>query len=371
MARESFHTYMNLDVVNNSSTTPQRLVFNMTRTIPFLSNAEDYFLTVARFNLQTSNSLPVFIPDIETGQSDPNLTVYQITFYASNNGTTQLDTTKVYYLRSDFSQPIPSPPLQTVDRSSSYYWVENVYDWVIMLNQALINATLDLNRNLEMTMKPPYIQYDVTNGLFTLHMEQDAVVNKSFKIFFNPALYNILPFPSIYTIPETSSYDIYLYQINIVSSLGNQLLTLADGSAVSFLHISTEFSPLSLMCPVRSIYFATNLLPIEPLLTTPPKVLTDSTLTGANAGEPGITNILTDFQIAVTPQNNYNGEVSYIPSAEYRWIDLTQGVNLNKLDISAFWKDRNGNSYPIYLPVGCSANIKLLFRNRKYNLGSY
>ena len=98
MARESFHTYMNLDVVNNSSTTPQRLVFNMTRTIPFLSNAEDYFLTVARFNLQTSNSLPVFIPDIETGQSDPNLTVYQITFNASNGGQTQLDATKVYYL---------------------------------------------------------------------------------------------------------------------------------------------------------------------------------------------------------------------------------------------------------------------------------
>jgi hypothetical protein len=73
MARESFHTYMNLDVVNNSSTTPQRLVFNMTRAIPFLSNAEDYFLTVASFNLQTSNSLPVFIPDIETGQDDPNL----------------------------------------------------------------------------------------------------------------------------------------------------------------------------------------------------------------------------------------------------------------------------------------------------------
>ena len=61
MAKESFHVYMNLDVVNNSSTTPKRLVFNMTRTIPFLTNAEDYFLTVSRFNLQTSNSLPVFL----------------------------------------------------------------------------------------------------------------------------------------------------------------------------------------------------------------------------------------------------------------------------------------------------------------------
>jgi hypothetical protein len=55
------------------------------------------------------------------------------------------------------------------------------------------------------------------------------------------------------------------------------------------------------MCPIRSIYFATNLLPIEPLLSQPPRVFTALSLSGANAGAPGITNILTDFQIAVTP----------------------------------------------------------------------
>ena len=123
------------------------------------------------------------------------------------------------------------------------------------------------------------------------------------------------------------------------------------------------------MCPIRSIYFATNLLPIEPLLTSPPKVLTDSTLTGSNSGDPGITNVLTDFQITVSPTNNYNGEISYLPSAEYRWVDLTQGMNLNKLDLSAFWKDQYGNSFAIYLPVDCSANIKLLFRSKKFYLG--
>ena len=88
MTKETFHTYMNLDVVNNSATTPQRLVFNMTRTIPFLNNAEDYFLTVARFNLQTSNSLPVFIPDIQTGQSNRNLTIYTITLVATYQANT-------------------------------------------------------------------------------------------------------------------------------------------------------------------------------------------------------------------------------------------------------------------------------------------
>ena len=159
------------------------------------------------------------------------------------------------------------------------------------------------------------------------------------------------------------------YIINIKNNIANRSTSLIANAPRNFQSITTEFSPLSLLCPIRSIYFATNLLPIEPLLTQPPKVLTDSSLSGANAGAPGITNIITDFQITVTPSNNYNCEISYLPNGEYRWVDLTQGINLNKLDISAFWLDKMGNSYPIYLPEGCSSNLKLLFRKRSYYLG--
>ena len=73
------HVYLNLDVVNNSTTTAQPLVFKETRNMPFLTNSENYFCAVVRFTLQTSNSLPVFIPDILTGQSDYDKTVHAIT----------------------------------------------------------------------------------------------------------------------------------------------------------------------------------------------------------------------------------------------------------------------------------------------------
>jgi hypothetical protein len=248
--------------------------------------------------------------------------------------------------------------------------VYNVNDWVDMLNTTLTNLTFQINNALATSINAPYVLYDLTTGLFTLYVSQLATANNLFKVFFNPSLYNVLPLPAIYAPIIGSSPLTYNYEVQIRNSVGNQSTALVNGTKVDFLSATTEFSPLSLLCPIRGIYFATNLLPIEPLLTTPPKVLTDATLTGANAGEPGITNILTDFQIAVTPQNNYNGEVSYLPAGEYRFIDLNQGVNLNKLDLSAFWKDKFGNSFPIYLPVGCSANIKLLFRNRKFYLGN-
>lgn len=372
MAKERFHVYMNLDVVNNSSNKPKRLVFNMTRTIPFLTNAEDYFLTVARFNLQTSNSLPVFIPDILTGQDSVDLTVYTITLSVVQNRQTISQTVPVIYTTSDTSQPIPSPPRTAADKTTSYYWVYNVGDWVAMLNASLNNATILLNTaiaDVGAYVTAPYIQYDVTTGLFTLFVDQNAQATISFKVYFNSSLYNVLPFPSVYQqIPSASSTD-YYYCINIPNSLGNESTALVAGTSKNFLSVTTEFSPLSIMCPIRSIYFATNLLPIEPMLTQPPKVLSDNSLSGSSSGDPGITNILTDFEIAVTPTNNYNGEISYLPSSEYRWVDMTQGLNLNKLDLSAYWKDKYGNSYPIYLPVNCAADIKLLFRSKRFYLG--
>ena len=78
-----FHVYLDLNVFNNDTNpTPKApsLYFEETRTQPFLEGtADDYFVAIARFTVQTGGTLPVFIPAIDTTQSDPNQTVYTIT----------------------------------------------------------------------------------------------------------------------------------------------------------------------------------------------------------------------------------------------------------------------------------------------------
>ena len=78
-----FHVYLDLDVLNNDThptSTPPQLSFQETRTQPFLDGtADDYFVAIARFSIQTGGALPVFIPAIQTGQSDVNKTVFKIT----------------------------------------------------------------------------------------------------------------------------------------------------------------------------------------------------------------------------------------------------------------------------------------------------
>ena len=93
-----FHVYMDLDVFNNttgSAASAPQLSFEETRTQPFLDGtAEDYFVAIARFSIQTGGTLPVFIPVIDTTQSDPNRTVYQISVSYQGWGATN----PIYYV---------------------------------------------------------------------------------------------------------------------------------------------------------------------------------------------------------------------------------------------------------------------------------
>jgi len=86
MSLNPYHVYMDLDVINNDYTSaiaPQ-LRFEETRNNPYLDgDAFDYFCCILRFTIQTGNSLPVFIPRVQVGQSDRNLTIYKITISKS------------------------------------------------------------------------------------------------------------------------------------------------------------------------------------------------------------------------------------------------------------------------------------------------
>jgi hypothetical protein len=366
---DPFHVYLNLDVLNNSTENDQKLIFSETRTIPFLKNAEDYFLTVARFNLQTSNNFPVLIPDIQIGQSNPDITVYTITMSGYVGPDAKTFTRNVKYIQTDNTAPIPGVPINVVDRSSNYYWIYNVADWVAMLNETLTDLASAMSGAGLTSLTAPYIQYDTQTGLFSLTIDKTAYTINTLRISFNPKLYNLLPFPAKKnTVAPMDNGNTTLYEISVSTSLANTSSQRIDGVIKDFLTTSTEFSPLSLMNPVRTILFTTQHIPIQPQLSQSPIVFTDNVPTGISNNLPDITNVLTDFEISVTAQNSYSGEITYLP-IEYRWLDLNPASSLNKIDVKVYWKTKYGDNYPVYLAPGTSSSIKLLFRRRDFYLG--
>jgi hypothetical protein len=130
-----------------------------------------------------------------------------------------------------------------------------------------------------------------------------------------------------------------------------------------------EIATVGLWSPVASIVFTSSLLPIKSTNTSAPKIFNDGSGSGGNlgsSGEPNLANIITDFEIAITPNNQYRPDIHFSIESEYRLVDLYSMVNLNRIDISVYWLSSWGTYIPLKLPPGMMAQIKLLFRSRNF-----
>jgi hypothetical protein len=80
------------------------------------------------------------------------------------------------------------------------------------------------------------------------------------------------------------------------------------------IQITQEISSISMWNPVASIVFTTSLLPVQQTQTSVPKIYNSSASNIKISGEPNIANILTDFQISVTKDNDYRDNITFVKS---------------------------------------------------------
>jgi len=147
---------------------------------PIVSDAAAYVLSVQRWQA-VGLDIPLFIPSIQIGQSDPNLTNYQVrlTFHAFNpsTGVTSLVTnTATVEWAPQFvdSPPPPSPTTQQyLGDGSKYYWAQS-HTHVLNLFNAAIASAFNTTMNAAiaagvtpLSTIPPQILYG-GNGTFQI-----------------------------------------------------------------------------------------------------------------------------------------------------------------------------------------------------------
>lgn len=182
--------YYNLDVVNEQvgdlGVPPNKLSFTQVRSSNLLDNPSDYFMSIVRFSLDTAGALPIFIPQINTQQSNgvdfPNETIYKITLSYEDPAnavtlTTQSET--LYYIphRSNLgvlqNQRLRPPAftgqgLTLEQATSEYFWVQSWGQWISMINVCLASCYANL-RNQIVADFPLYAipaDFDVNNPPF-------------------------------------------------------------------------------------------------------------------------------------------------------------------------------------------------------------
>jgi hypothetical protein len=365
--------YYDIQVQNYQSTTTESpmLTFSESRTIPIVTRADDYYLSIVRFQLDTY-SLPTFIADIQPAQSDPNKMIHSVTLEWQTGST--VNSTNAQFLNwipSNANIEVPLGPSNNPgnlqSNATQYYYGNSFRHFCDIVNNAFITVTNTLKTQVGSALTnllPPFLVWNEITSCAELHA-QDLFYNWSrtnhVNIYFNRALFakfNSMP-GTRYGIQATLGrfYKMYMKDDNstrnlqIVTSTGSQL----------FIKTPQEYSTISNWSPVAAIVFTSSLLPVVANQMSAPVVYDNNNVivTGLT---PNFSNVISDL---ATNEMCYKPNLLYVPTAEYRRIDLLNSQPISSIDIQVFWKDHKGNLNPFILLSGASASIKLLFEKKR------
>lgn len=368
---QPIHTYYDLDIINNDTTgqlAPIPLRFTEVRNNPFLMCPENYYMSVVKFQIQTGDSLPVFVPQVQLGQIDPDLLIYSVTLTYKNYQYQEF----ARYIPDDLSVSLPQPPLDFQDLSSQYYFLSTYQAWIEIVNITFRNAFTGLN-NLVVaggdtlpTANPPFMEFDP--NLLVAILDSDVVgyersLTNPIKIFMNSPMFNLFnTFPAVVQ-SYTNVVNGKNVQLTIFNNNGTNVLNLTNYNVVQSYQ---EGSTVAMMNPISSIVFTTALLPIVPSNVAVPKIYGSQQALFNNGNNANIAPIISDFTVPVDATNRYKPNIVYTPTSEYRLFNLYGSSPVSAIEISAFWKDPFGGLHPVLLNSGCGANLKLLFRRKDY-----
>jgi len=415
-AQDPDHIYLNLSLINNDTTdgADPNVVFTETRANPIIQNPMEYNFSVVRFDMNGPNKdLPLFIPRVQLGQTDPNKTVYVIRLeckydYISLPGpwtgsgtliSSEASGTIIWEpeVLDTIIAPIPAPPTTSQDVSSRYYWGTTYSHWVQLVNKAFQSAWNDLNAQFkalpanttgsDLVTKPPFMSYNPADNLFTLYTDRNgfgdngntAVIpppnrtsygtgaSENFSLFFNSNMYGLF---SNFKNLQTNLSGGRTYQIMITNIQWQNILNVnappAPSATSYWITVQDYESTSSLWCPVESIVFTTGLMPLIFEQSADPVVFGASNVGSIGGVNANFTPIITDTSLALTSASDYRQFFQYAPTAEYRLANFVRSSTpLQQIQISVFWKNRlDGQLYPLQMYNSSSVSIKILFRRR-------
>lgn len=348
------HIYYNVVIpyVDNSRYNPTLATFMENRTIPILEKCDDYYLSIIRFYVPSSN-IPLTILDILPFPNvNPNLTTLSVIL--SYNAINSDETSVVYTSQNQFEIAPPAATLQNPNYPTvPYYYIYNYQHVIDMVNTAFQSALINLKA------KPgtgaiagapePYFTYNPETQLLTLNADDtfyDVDLSPNvIKIYVN------FPFLSFFGAIPTLLTNLNLFAVN---SYTFQYLIKNNGNndTAGIINYEQEYVTIGLWNVFKSLVFISGTVPIST------ELIPATNGSGNTIGR----RILTDFDPLINDQaGQANGILQYYPQGPYRLVNMVSSIPLTKFDVSIFWQDKNQNLYPLYVLYNNVITIKFLF----------
>jgi hypothetical protein len=361
------HVYYDITIRNYVSKlnddSHEQLKFYETRSTPIVEHANQYKLSIVRFQIDTY-SLPSYVAEIEPNQSNPNLMIQSVTLeYYDGVNTYNSQVRHLRWSKVDNSISTPVAPNQTPSGfqvDSPYYFCFDYEHVLSLVNRALREAMADLVL-IDATLAPipaPYLVWDVPTNSAVLYARESLFDSTSalpnIKIYFNRSLYSLFSTFPVIKYPITNELN-KTYQLVVDSFNGSKVVIISINPYIRVPQYAPTFMNMS---PVSSIVFTSNTLPIVPNQLNSPQIFQNNNLVQLSTTSNSFSNIITDM----STNDMYRPELTYNPSAEYRFVSLVNPGPINQVDIQVYWKDKTSRLRPFYLSAGASCSLKLLFQ---------
>lgn len=339
--------------------------FNENRTIPYLRNPKDHFVSMLSLQLDTA-TLPVFICEPIVGETNVNNTIYIYT--VKNLANNVIFHKRIQWQPDDLATPVPTTPIPDDYTKYPYYFSYSYQHFLSLFNTQIAADWTFYGLN----GKPPFMLFE--NGSISLYGDTNMETNASgipseYKLYFNTELYLLVSgLPSIKQLETPTTLNMNYQILFPTTKTGLNLVTLYTDVTQTTSYIAvksrSEYVPLSYWNPIDSIIFTSTYINVVPELVT---ANSPYGLTGARE----VSNaeqyyILFDYMSPSYGASDYHPNISYEPIAEYRLSDMYGIGDISQLQIRTLWKDKWGVLHTFTLETGSSAALKLLFRKKKF-----
>jgi hypothetical protein len=363
--------------ISNQNVKPIPAEYSEARNQAYLQNPSEYWLSVLKLTADTQ-SLPIWRCQIQTGSTDPNLSVYSITLTYGGQSF------QAFLNYQSQNQGIVTPPPPSVNggqqnNSTSYYDVYNYQYLPYLFNQTFIEAFAGLDALVGglPTSNPPVMTYDITNQIAIIYADSSAYNGSdtigSIGIFFNSATANLFSsFPLfIKNLTSTNGQNFELQTTLFAdTNLGLYPPVVPTGSTITQYNCYTiyqETSTVQQWNPITAIVLTSTSIPVLPNNTSGVLTLNDiknatSTIPVNNSSNTLAIPILTDY----STEGLYKNFLYYVPTSEYRRLQLYGSSPLTSLDLQVYWRDRLGALNTFLLTSNTTVCVKLLFEKKNY-----
>lgn len=341
------HLYYNIVIPHKKEETVTKATYNKLNTIPILDVPEDYHVAVVRFSVSTS-AIPIHICRPQSPSSDD--LIYNVSIRESDTGNIS-----TVALKWTDESTIDSGSVNNPFR----YFVYTYSKFITMVNIALEEALTNLEGAPPDPTHVPRIIYTPETRLFTIIARRsiyDESIAGHYEIFFNASLESLLTgLESIYYINGFEQNKDLTARIRFYDKYNN----IQTSNAIEYFYNSQDYPILNAWNSFKTLQIGSN-LPIQ------------NEFTDANYEETAQTskttseNILKDYIVLYAGDVVARTTVDYTVD-EYEYIDLKGIEPIRNISLDINWLDNYGIKYPLYLKIGETISIKLMFK-KKYKV---